>query len=142
MTRVQVSTYLAFDFGTQSIGVAAGSRANGHPTPLSGIRVFRSGPDWNGIDKLVEEWEPAAFVVGLAYNARGEHTVMSRRAAKFGRRLRERYNRPVHWIDETLSTEAARRALRESEPDRRRRKEDIDSAAAALILESFLSTQR
>lgn len=142
MTGPGGSTLLAFDFGSQSIGVAAGSRVNGMATPLAVIRVFRSGADWDAIDRLVKEWDPEGFVVGLAYNARGEHTVMSRRARKFGRRLGERYKRPVHWIDETLSTEAARRALRDSEPERRLRKEDIDAAAAALILESYLNAQR
>lgn len=141
MTGPQAGILLAFDFGTQSIGVAAGSRAGGLPSPLSVIRVFRTGPDWDGIDRLVREWEPESFVVGLAYNGRGEHTVMSRRAEKFGRRLGERYDRPVHWIDETLSTEAARQTLRESAPDRRRRKQDIDNTAAALMLESFLNAQ-
>lgn len=142
MTGAAGSTLLAFDFGSQSIGVAAGSRRGGVPTPLSVIRVFRSGPDWAGIDELVEEWDPESFVVGLAYTASGEHTVLSRRAAKFGRRLQERYNRPVHWIDETLTTEAARRALHASEPDRRPRKAAIDNTAAALILESYLNAQR
>lgn len=142
MTGPGGSTLLAFDFGSQSIGVAAGSRVNGMATPLAVIRVFRSGVDWDGIDKLVNEWDPGGFVVGLAYNAGGEHTVMSRKAEKFGRRLGERYKRPVHWIDETLSTEAARRALHDSEPERRLRKADIDAAAAALILESYLNAQR
>jgi len=135
-------TYLAFDFGSKSIGVAAGSRGNPYPTPLAAVRVLRSGPDWERIDELIEEWNPAGLVVGLAYNAEGGHTPLSRRAQKFGCRLRGRYNRPVHWIDETLSTEAARHALRAAGPDRRRRKEDVDNAAAALILESFLNAQQ
>lgn len=142
MTGPPGTRFLAFDFGSQSIGAAAGSRGSGHATPLSVIRVFRSGPDWDGIDRLVKEWDPDGFVVGLAFNARGEHTVISRRAAKFGHRLGERYNRPVHWVDETLSTEAARRALHESSPERRPRKAQVDNAAAALILESFLNAQQ
>lgn len=142
MTGASSATFLAFDFGSQSIGVAAGGGAGTHATPLSAIRVFRSGPDWDGIDRLVADWEPTGFVVGLPYNASGEHTIMSRRAAKFGRRLRERYNRPVHWVDETLTTETARRVLRESDPDRRPRKEDLDNTAAALILESFLNARQ
>lgn len=142
MSGAERGILLAFDYGSQSIGVAAGSRANDHPTPLTAVRVLRSGPDWAGIGKLVREWEPAGFVVGLALNARGEDTPASRRARRFGNQLGERYNRPVHWIDETLSTEAARRALRESDPGRRRGKGEIDNAAAALILESFLNNQR
>lgn len=142
MTGTGRSTLLAFDFGSQSIGVAAGSVTNGLPTPLSAVRASRSGPDWQEVDRIVAEWSPAGFVVGLALNARGEETDSSRRARKFGRRLAERYNRPVHWIDETLSTEAARRALRDADAGRAPRKRDVDSAAAALILESFLHAQQ
>lgn len=142
MTGADRRVFLAFDFGSHSIGVAAAGAFNGLATPLRAIRVLRSGPDWDGIEKLVREWEPTAFVVGLALNAEGEDTAMSRKAREFGLRLRERYNRPVQWIDETLTTEAARRVLRESQPAHKARKQDIDSTAAALILESFLNTQR
>lgn len=142
MSESRNGPYLAFDFGSQSIGIAAGSTASGLASPLSAVRVFRSGPDWQAIDAAVAEWQPHAFVVGVALNAEGEDTVMSRRARKFGRRLAQRYNRPVHWINETLSTEAARQALRHSERGGAPRKADIDRTAAALILESFLESQR
>ncbi|MFZ0488051.1 MAG: Holliday junction resolvase RuvX [Arenicellales bacterium] len=142
MTGADRRVFLAFDFGSHSIGVAAGTALNNIPMPLTAVRVLRSGPDWEGLEDLVREWDPAGFVVGLALNSKGEDTVSSRRARKFGGRLRERYNRPVHWIDETLSTEAARRVLREARPDRAVRKSDIDNTAAALILETFLNTQR
>lgn len=142
MTKAGRRAFLAFDFGTHSIGVAAGGGLDGFGTPLSAVPVARSGPDWAGIEKLVKEWDPAGFVVGLALNARGEDTTASRRARRFGARLRERYNRPVYWIDETLTTEAARRVLRDSRPDRKPRKADIDNAAAVLILESFLGARQ
>lgn len=142
MSEPRHGSYLAFDYGSQSIGIAAGSSASGLASPLAAVRVFRSGPDWRTIDTTVAEWQPVAFVVGVALNARGEDTVMSRRARKFGRRLEQRYNRPVHWIDETLSTEAARQALRHSERGGAPRKSDLDRTAAALILESFLDSHR
>lgn len=142
MTGVGRSVLLAFDFGTHSIGVAAGSRPSGLPMPLPAVAVRRSGPDWMDIETLVREWEPEGFVVGLALNSRGEDTAMSRRARRFGAELGERHNLPVHWIDETLSTEAARGTLRDSRPDRRTRKADIDSTAAALVLESFFRAQQ
>lgn len=134
--------YLAFDFGSQSIGVAAGSATGGAPTPLSVVRVFRSGPDWNAIDKLVNEWRPAGLVVGIALNWRGEDTPFSGRARRFGHQLGRRYRLPVHWVDETLTTEAARQALRAVDSTARTRKPDIDNAAAALILESFLEARQ
>lgn len=142
MTGPHQGSFLAFDYGSQSIGTATGSAASGLASPLSAVRVFRSGPDWQAIDTAVAEWQPDAFVVGVALNAQREDTVMSRRARKFGRQLEQRYNRPIHWVDETLSTEAARRALRHHEGGGTPRKTDIDRTAAALILESFLDSQR
>lgn len=142
MSGTPGSLYLAFDFGSQSIGVAAGSPLGGVPTPLSVVHAARSGPDWPAIDKLVAEWEPAGFVVGVALNAEGEQTRISNRARRFGRQLEARYRKPVHWVDETLTTEAARQALQVSKPAGRRRKADIDNTAAALILESFLEDRR
>ena len=142
MTGEAPRTFLAFDFGSQSIGVAAGGPASGVATPLSVVRVHRSGPDWAAIDELVREWNPVGFVVGLALNAAGEQTASSRAARRFGERLHRRYQRPVHWVDETLSTEAARRVLRETGGNRKPRKGDIDNTAAALILDSFIGQQR
>lgn len=142
MSEPRNGSFLAFDYGSQSIGIAAGSSASGLASPLSAVRVFRSGPDWQAIDAAVAEWQPDAFVVGVALNARGEDTIMSRRARKFGRRLAQRYNRPVHWMNEALSTEAARQALRHSDRTGAPRKSDLDRTAAALILESFLDPHR
>jgi len=141
LTGPQQGSFLAFDYGSRSIGVAAGSTASGTASPLATARVRRSGPDWPAIDAVVAEWQPDAFVVGVALNARGEDTLMSRRARKFGRRLAQRYNRPVHWVDETLSTEAARRALHYADRGAPR-KSELDRTAAALILESFLDPRR
>lgn len=138
MSASKGSLYLAFDFGSQSIGIAAGSVAGGVPTPLSVVRVHRSGPDWVAIGRLVEEWQPAGFVVGVALNREGRDTPISRRAQRFGRQLQQRYGIPVHWVDETLTTEAARRALHVATAGGRPGKADIDNTAAALILESFL----
>ena len=138
MTNSAGSTFLAFDFGSQSIGAAAASRVGGLSTPLSAVRVFRSGPDWNGIDRLVKQWQPAGLVVGLAFNASGGHTAFSRQAKRFGEQLGRRYNLPVHWVDERLSTEAARTALRQAGGTRKPRKDEIDCTAAALILDAFL----
>jgi len=132
---------LAFDFGSKSIGVAAATADHGLATPLRAVRVFRAGPDWAAIDGLVAEWGPDALVVGLPLDTEGGHTPMSLRARKFGRRLAQRYNLQVNWIDETLSTSAARGALRAGTGGRRPGKGELDNTAAALILESFLSTR-
>jgi len=142
LTEPRHGPFLAFDYGSRSIGMAAGSPASGMASPLAAIRMLRSGPDWPAIDAAVAEWQPHAFIVGVALDGRGGDTPLSRRARKFGRRLGQRYQRRVHWVDETLSTEAARQALHHSARTGPLRKADIDNTAAALILESFLDSRR
>lgn len=130
-------TYLAFDYGTQSIGVAVGQTITGLAQALSSVRVYRSGPDWNKISELVHEWHPAGLVVGLPLNSNNQQTASSLKAQKFGKELQLRYNIPINWINETLTTETARRLLHDQSSGRLS-KHKIDNAAAALILQSFL----
>lgn len=134
-------TYLAFDYGTRSIGVAVGNSTYKSAQRLTPIDVFRSGPDWQYIDKLVREWLPSQLIVGLPLNSETKHTAMSARAKKFGQALVDRYALEVSWVDETLTTETARQLLRGHPSQRSPGKGVIDGTAAALILESFLESR-
>ena len=121
---------MAFDFGTIRVGVAIGQRITGTATPLSVIAARDGIPDWAVIDRLVEEWQPEELVVGLPINMDGTESDMSVAAEKFSRRLHGRYHKPVHLMDERLSTFEARSF---NEP------EQVDAIAARLILESWLA---
>ena len=121
---------MAFDFGTTRVGVAIGQRITGTATPLSVIAARDGIPDWAVIDRLVEEWQPEELVVGLPLNMDGTESDMSVAAEKFSRRLHGRYHKPVHLMDERLSTFEARSF---NEP------EQVDAIAARLILESWLA---
>ena len=121
---------MAFDFGTTRVGVAIGQRITGTATPLSVIAARDGIPDWVVIDRLVEEWQPEELVVGLPINMDGTESDMSVAAEKFSRRLHGRYHKPVHLMDERLSTFEARSF---DEP------EQVDAIAARLILESWLA---
>ena len=121
---------MAFDFGTIRVGVAIGQRITGTATPLSVIAARDGIPDWAVIDRLVEEWQPEELVVGLPINMDGTESDMSVAAEKFSRRLHGRYHKPVHLMDERLSTFEARSF---NEPGQ------VDAIAARLILESWLA---
>ncbi len=59
-------TFLGFDFGTKSIGVAVGQRITATARPLPALKAQDGKPDWNVIEKLLKEWQPEAVIVGLA----------------------------------------------------------------------------
>lgn len=134
---------LGFDYGTRQIGVAVGQTLTGNARPLKELRARDGIPDWNQIQALLKEWEPDALVVGLPLNMDGTASEMSGRAEKFGRRLHGRFQIPVHYVDERLSTFEAKQTLRDSgrAAPTSYRDNPVDSIAAALLLETWLAGQ-
>ena len=133
------STYLAFDYGEKYIGTAVGRRHSRQAQSLTTLRGSAQNPDWVRISRLIQEWRPDALVVGLPLNMDGSDNPMTRAARAFGQRLRERYNLPVHMVDERLSTLVARDMLNEAGVPMRRHKARLDRLAAQTILQAFLN---
>ncbi len=130
-------TFLAFDFGTKSIGVAIGQRITGTARPLTAIKANDGTPDWTQFEKLLKEWQPELVVVGLPLNMDGTNQPLTDRARKFANRLHGRFGVKVELQDERLSTVEARAGLFERGGFRALNKGSIDSASAVIILESY-----
>ncbi|HKP66586.1 MAG TPA: Holliday junction resolvase RuvX, partial [Casimicrobiaceae bacterium] len=74
------ATILAFDFGTQRIGVASGNTLTRTAQPLTTIAVPRSSRAIDAVAPLIDEWRPARLVVGLPVHADGTAHAMTARA--------------------------------------------------------------
>lgn len=129
-------TILGFDFGTRRIGVAVGETTTGIASPLAAIDAESNEQRFRRIDALVDEWRPAAFVVGQPRHPDGSPHAVAALAAKFARRLHARYRREVMLVDETLSSAAAESSLAQSRT-RSERRGDVDALAATIILQSY-----
>ena len=139
MDNPAARTYLAFDYGVKQIGVAVGSGHTGRAEALSNVRAGRDGPDWTHISRLIDEWRPRALVVGLPLNMDDSANAMTVAARAFGKRLQDRYNLPVHMVDERLTSVDAKNALIEAGVRFKRRKRHVDKLAAQAILQAFLN---
>ena len=134
-------TVLAFDFGLRRIGVAVGQRVTASANPLAVIPNNEDGPDWSAIGQLVREWQPARFIVGMPTSADGSPSEIADHVRAFIAEL-ERYSLPVETQDERFSSLEAKELLKSGRAEGLRgriSKEMIDSAAAALIAERWLS---
>ncbi len=132
------STYLGFDFGNKKIGVAVGHADTGIASPLQTIRSLDQVPDWNKIGLLIAEWQPEGLVVGISRQNDGSDNVVTPRMQKFCRQLNGRYNLPVHQIDETLTTFAAKQMLFDDlKVSAAKLWEVQDQLAAQIILQSW-----
>ncbi|MDI4636451.1 MULTISPECIES: Holliday junction resolvase RuvX [Halomonadaceae] len=130
---------LAFDFGTRRIGVAVGNEMLRSATALEPLPARDGIPDWTQVTRLIDEWRPDLFVVGLPINMDDSESEMSTRARKFGNRLYGRYGKPCEMVDERGSTREAKTLAREAGHRGNYREDSVDGLAAALILEGWFA---
>ena len=135
---------LAFDYGTRRIGVASGDTLTRTARPLSTLQCTPAVP-WTQIDRLVEEYRPRQFVVGLPYNMDDTPTALTEASRTFAIQLKSRYAQPVALVDERLSSREASEQIRDARSQGLKRKrasrEDIDMIAARILLERWLENE-
>jgi putative Holliday junction resolvase len=134
---ILTGTLLGFDFGEKRLGVSVGETATRLAHPVAAIAEEATQARFAAIERLVAEWRPAGFVVGVPRHADGGEHEIARLAGKFARRLAARFGLPVAFVDETLSSAEAEARLREAGA-RRPGKGDVDAQAATVILQSYL----
>ena len=131
-------TVLGFDFGTKRIGVAVGSLETRLAHPLVTLGQTDNSSRFAAIERLLSEWRPAALVVGVPSHADGARHPVAQLARRFGHRLEGRFGIPVRFVDEQLTTHAARAALRAAGTRRDRTRAVLDAVAAQRILQDWL----
>lgn len=131
-----MSSMLGFDFGTHKIGIAVGQSITGTATALTTLSYVQHKPDWDGISRIIQEWQPEQLVVGLPMQMDDQEAELAPRAKRFARQLEGRYKLPVALVDERLtSREASNRLGKQAATDVTL----VDAMAAKLILETWLN---
>jgi putative Holliday junction resolvase len=130
---------IALDVGERRIGVAVSDPTGTLATPHSVIRRRSKVEDFAAVARLVIELEVERVVVGLPLSLNGEVGPQARRVSRYAQALAQRLDVPVELHDERYSTITADALLTESG---RKRRVPIDAAAAAVILQDYLDSQR
>lgn len=134
----QHGTLLSFDYGSHKIGIAVGQTLTCSANPLTTLGNPGGKPDWQGIGRLIAEWQPDALVVGHPFEMTDREANNAEPAKRFARQLAGRYHLPVHMMDERLTT---REAWSDLGADASRNPLLVDAYAAKLILETWLKSQ-
>ena len=138
---------LGVDFGQKRLGLAL-SDASGTlarpwktipagTTPAASAALMASLLDTSSDPDLLDA-PVDVIVVGVPRRLNGDDTDQTRSAREFAAALRAAISLQVHEQDERLTSHEADRLLAAREPDWRRRKEKLDAAAAAVILQDYL----
>jgi putative Holliday junction resolvase len=132
---------LGVDPGDARIGVASSDPSGFLATPVETVR--RGTGDVRRLGQLVEELEAVEVVVGLPRSLSGAEGPAAEKARAFAARLARRVAPvPVRLCDERLTTVTAESILREQGRHRTKRRAVVDQAAAVLILQTALDTER
>ena len=137
LTALQAQLVMAFDFGTQKMGIATGHALTGTGQPLALFPMQDGIPNWDNLEKIIRQWQPELMLVGLPLNMDDSESELSARARKFARRLRHRTNLAVWMVDERLSTRDARESLGRLQQQGQAKRTSADSLAALMLIETW-----
>lgn len=138
---------VGLDVGERRIGVAVSDVTRTLARPLgvlrpAGLDVDAVQLSADEIGRLAREEDGvASIVVGLPRRLDGTPNDMTRRVEQFARQLEARTALPVTLQDERLSSREAESRLALREKDWRVRKQRLDAAAAAVILQDYLDNR-
>ena len=130
-------TLLAFDFGTQRIGVAVGNTFSGSAEPLITIVEEKNELRFAAIAALIAQWQPCALLVGLPCNDDGTPHELTALCRRFANRLSGRYRLLTLLVDERYTSTAASEQLNKQGIRGRAQKHLIDQYAAQQIMQAY-----
>lgn len=132
---------LAVDVGSVRIGVAHCDGEGRLASPLA--TVPRGRGDTEAIARLADDDDVIEIIVGLPVGLSGREGKAAAGARAFAAALaRQVAPREVRLVDERFTTVVAHEALRQSGSDARSRRPRVDKAAAALLLQGALDSER
>ncbi|MGB8819241.1 MAG: Holliday junction resolvase RuvX [Rhizobiaceae bacterium] len=126
------------DLGTKTIGFAISDIGWRLANPKLVIKRSKFTKDAEELQRHLRSYDICAIVIGLPANMDGTEGPRAQATRAFVRNMEKLTNLPFVFEDERLSTVAAEWALLEMDVSRAKRKERIDAAAAAIILQGAL----
>ena len=134
---------LGVDVGDRRVGLAISDASRTLARPLTTVKVTGAADAVNRVAQTIAELEADedgldAIVVGLPARLDGSPTHATPRVQAFIDALRSRTAVRVVTEGESLSSREAESRLAVNERDWRKRKQKLDAAAAAIILQDYL----
>ena len=137
-----LARFMAVDYGEKRIGLAISDPLGMIASPAGFItrRAGKRAPIAE-IIRRAEALEVRGFVVGLPLDGDGNETAWTAEVRRVGSEIEKRTSLPVKYLDERYTTSHSLRVIREMEGSTRGRKGDVDSLAAAVLLQHALDVK-
>lgn len=132
---------MGLDVGSKTVGVAVSDPLGFTAQGLEIIAIDEAAGDF-GLDRLgelLQTYQVTQVVIGLPKNMNNTIGPRAEASQAYGNMVAERFNLPVAYQDERLTTvQAERMLIEQADVSRNKRKKVIDKLAAQLILQHYL----
>lgn len=132
--------YLGIDWGEKRIGLAYADEV-GIAVPLPAAVAASKKARLQHVEQMIKERRIDEIVCGYPLNMNGSVGFKAREVDVFIEEIAKRFRLPIHRIDERLSSHSIEQGLRGQKKKPDRKSGEIDSRAAALILQDFIEEQ-
>lgn len=129
---------MALDVGDRKIGVAITDLLGILPQPYDTIRFYSEEEKIDKIAKIIEENSVEHVVIGLPKNMDASEGMQAKRTREFAKKLLNKINIKIDFVDERLTTKKAFKDLRHLSVKKIKEKNILDTQAAINILETYL----
>jgi putative Holliday junction resolvase len=131
---------LALDHGTVRIGVAVSDELKMIATPLEYIPAEPFADFLVRLKEILRDKEVELILIGMPRNMNGSYGPAALKVQEFVAVLNSALTVPIKLWDERLTSTQANRFLIEGGVRRDQRKQKVDRAAAAILLQSYLDS--
>ena len=132
---------LGIDWGEKRIGLAFADSI-GVALPVNPAVSSSKRKRFLQIENLIKERSINEIVVGYPLNMSGSVGFKAKEVDLFIAELERRFHLPVHRVDERLSSHSVEQGLKFQKKQPSRQSGEIDSRAAALILQDFIEERQ
>jgi putative Holliday junction resolvase len=130
--------FLGIDYGARRIGLSYGDEL-AVATPLPALTEADPEKRWAALKAVVAQRRIEEFVLGYPLNMDDSVGFKAKEVDAFAAKLRAEFGRPIHLVDERLTSYEAESTIAKSRRRDVRASGIIDSRAATLILQDFFN---
>lgn len=132
---------LALDIGEVRVGVAVCDPAGRVASPVCVLSAQEVLQHASTFRRVLEDWEPDVLVCGRPKTMAGEDGPQAELIMSRARQIADACGLPLEFADERLSSQEAKRILREQGLSEKSMRGKVDMVAASLFLQSWLDAR-
>lgn len=133
---------MAIDYGDARVGIAVSDPLGITAQGVETVKNTGKRALFSRLSELIEYYKPSVIVIGLPKNMNGTLGERAQKSIEFEAALKKIYSGETQLFDERLTTVSAINTLNETNTRGKKRRDVVDTVAAALILQAYMDSKR